>query len=171
MEEKIVNKVTESGIITINLEDYYHPGERIVYDLKANLYQELILREKDFREFIKSNNWSFYTNKNVALICTADAIIPTWAFMLLVSKIAPFANLVVVGSLEQLENALFESALSKINLLQYTGAKVVVKGCGQVPVPTFAYGEITRLLLPVVSSLMFGEPCSTVPVFKIAKSK
>jgi len=168
--EPIINRVTKSGLVTLDLEDYYHPGERIVYDLKDNLYMGLILKEKDFRDFLKSHDWSQYTGKNVALTCTEDAIVPTWAYMLLTLHLEPYANTVVFGSLQDLEEKLYFDAIARINLDDYRDGRVVVKGCSKVPVPTAAYVEITRLLRPVVQSLMFGEPCSTVPLYKRAKT-
>jgi Protein of unknown function (DUF2480) len=165
-EELIINKVINSGLVTFDLEDLYHKGERVVYDLKDNLFMDMILKEKDFREFLKNHDWTQYAEKNVAVICSEDAIVPTWAFMLLTLKLQPVANLVVFGSLEELENKLFFDALSKVDVEEFRGARVVVKGCSKVPVPTAAYVEITRLLQPVVQSLMFGEPCSTVPLYK-----
>lgn len=165
-EELIINKVTNSGLITFDLEDLYHPAERVVYDLKDNLFMGMILKEKDFREFLKNHDCTQYTGKNIAIICSEDAIIPTWAFMLLTIKLQSVANLVIFGNLEELENKLFFDALSKVNMEEFRGARVVVKGCSKVPVPTAAYVEITRLLQPVVQSLMFGEPCSTVPLYK-----
>jgi hypothetical protein len=165
-EEQIINKVTNSGLITFDLEDLYHKGKRVVYDLKDNLFMGMILKEKDFREFLKNHDWTQYAGKNIAVTCSEDAIIPTWAYMLLTLKLQPVANLVVFGSLEELENKLFFDALNKVNVEEFRGARVVVKGCSKVPVPTAAYVEITRLLQPVVQSLMFGEPCSTVPLYK-----
>ncbi|MES2519761.1 MAG: DUF2480 family protein [Bacteroidota bacterium] len=165
-EELIINKVINSGLVTFDLEDLYDRGERVVYDLKDNLFMGMILKEKDFREFLKNHDWTQYTGKNIAITCTEDAIIPTWAFMLLTIKLQPIANNIIFGTLEELENKLFFDALQKVNLEDYRGARVVVKGCSKVPVPTAAYVEITRLLQPVVQSLMFGEPCSTVPLYK-----
>lgn len=165
-EDMIINKVANSGLITLDLEEYYHAGERVIYDIAENLFQGLILREKDFREFLKQHNWAQYHNKNVAIVCSADAIVPTWAYMLLAIHLEPYANLYVFGSIEMLENALFQQALSRIELTQYSDAKVVIKGCSHVPVPTYAYVEITRLLKPYVKSIMYGEPCSTVPIYK-----
>ena len=165
-EEQIINKVTNSGLVTFDLEDLYHKGERVIYDLKENLFMGMILKEKDFREFLKNHDWTQYTGKNIAIICSEDAIVPTWAYMLLTLKLQPVTNLVVFGNLEELENKLFFDALSKVDVEEFRGARVVVKGCSKVPVPTAAYVEITRLLQPVVQSLMFGEPCSTVPLYK-----
>lgn len=164
--EEIINRVANSGLISLDLEDYYHKGERIVYDLKDNLFQGLILREKDFREFLKSHDWSGYHGKNVAITCTEDAIIPTWAYMLLTLYLEPFAAGIVFGDVNRLEEKLFFDALARIDVESFRDKKVVVKGCSKYPVPLSAYVEITRLLKPVVQSLMFGEPCSTVPLYK-----
>ena len=169
MSEPIVNRVASSALITFNLEDYYHDGERVVYDIRQNLFQDLILKEKDFRAFVKEHNWQQYEGNNVALICTTDAVIPTWAYMLLTTVISPYANLVVFGNLEALEQALFQQALAKIDLGQFKDQRVVIKGCSKVEVPTFAYVEIMRLLQPITKSLMYGEPCSTVPIYKVNK--
>ena len=166
---EIINKVAESSLITLNLEELIHPGERVIYDIKDNLFMGLILKEKDFRAFIKENDWSVYTGKNVAIINSADAIVPTWAYMLLASKLEKFANRYVFGSLESLEQALFQEAVAKINPEDYRDAKMVIKGCGSIPVPTYAYIEIMHKLLPVASSIMYGEPCSTVPIYKKPK--
>lgn len=166
---EIVNRVANSDLVLLNLEDYYSKGERVVYDIKDNLFQGLILREKDFRAFVKDNDWSVFTEKNVAIICSEDAIIPSWAYMLLISKIEPYANHVVVGDLDRLEQALFQAALRSIDASSYKDAKVIIKGCSKFPVPLFAYGELTRMLRPFVQSLMYGEPCSTVPIYKAAK--
>ena len=167
--EELINKVAQSALVTFNLEELIHPGERIVYDIKDNLFMGLILKEKDFRAFIKDNDWSVFTGKNVAIINSADAIVPTWAYMLLATKLQAYAHRYVFGNLEALEQVLFQEALSKINPEDYRDAKVVVKGCGNIPVPTFAYVEVMKTLLPVVSSIMYGEPCSTVPLYKRPK--
>lgn len=163
---EIINKVAQSGLISFDLANYYDKGERVVYDIKDNLFHGLILKEKDFREFIKTHDWSQFKGKNVAIICSADAIVPTWAFMLLVTKIEPFANMLVFGDLTVLEDALFRQALSKIDLNEYKDQRIVVKGCGDIPVPVSAYVEITRLFRPIAKSIMYGEPCSTVPLYK-----
>ncbi|GEO03752.1 hypothetical protein AAE02nite_14160 [Adhaeribacter aerolatus] len=167
--EELINKVAQSALVTLNLEELIHPGERVVYDIKDNLFMGLILKEKDFRAFIKDNDWSVYTGKNVAIINSADAIVPTWAYMLLATKLQTYANRYVFGNLEALEQALFQESLAKINTDDYRDAKVVVKGCGNIPIPTFAYVEVMKVLLPVVSSIMYGEPCSTVPLYKKPK--
>ncbi|WP_026462765.1 DUF2480 family protein [Adhaeribacter aquaticus] len=167
---ELINKVAQSALVTINLEDLIHPGERVIYDIKENLFMGLILKEKNFRDFIKENDWSAYAGKNVAIINSADAIVPTWAYMLLATKLKPHANRFVFGDLDALEQALFQDAFAKINPANYQDAKVVIKGCGNLPVPTYAYVEIMHLLLPVASSIMYGEPCSTVPIYKKPKA-
>ena len=167
---EIVNRVASSALVTIDLEDHYHSGERVLLDIKDWLFQGLLLKEKEFRAFVKEHNWEQYEGKNVAIICSSDAIIPAWAYMLVTTKLKS-AHLVVLGSLERLELTLFQQALARIDLQDLQGAKVVVKGCGNLPIPHSAYVEITRLLTPVVSSLMYGEPCSTVPVYKAPKNK
>lgn len=166
----IINKVAQSALVTLNLEELLHPGERVVYDIKDNLFQGLILREKDFRAFVKEHDWSVYTGKNVAIICSVDAIVPTWAYMLLATKLQAHANYYVFGDLEALEQALMQEAIAKIDPEEYRDGKVVIKGCGSIQVPTYAYVEIMRKLSPVVSSLMYGEPCSTVPLYKRPKT-
>lgn len=166
IQETIVNKVASSGLITLNLEEYLHTGDRVVYDIKDNLFHGLILREKDFREFVKTHDWQAYTGKNVAITCSADAIVPTWAYMLLANRLRPYVNEVVFGDLATLESVLFVKALAKIDVEKYKGERVVVKGCADVELPVAAYVEITNLLTPVVKSIMYGEPCSTVPIYK-----
>jgi hypothetical protein len=169
-EELIVNRVAKSGLVTLDLEDYFHPGERVVYDLKDNLFMGLILKEKDFREFLKTHDWAQYAGKNVAIVCSEDAIIPTWAFMLLAVHLEPYAHAFVFGDVLALETKLYDEAIAQIDVEQYRDARVVVKGCSKVPVPTSAYVELTRRLRPVVQTLMFGEPCSTVPLYKRPKA-
>lgn len=164
--EEITNKVANSGLVTIDLGEMYPAGERVVVDIKGQLFQELILREKDFREFIRTNDWSQYKDKYVALTCSADAVIPDWTWMLLASALEPFAKKIVFGNLEKLETVLFEEVLSHFDAEQFRDNRVVVKGCGDKPVPKTAYVELVRKLQPVVKSIMYGEPCSTVPVYK-----
>lgn len=166
MGEEINNRVATSGLISLDLEGYYHNGERVTYDIKQNLFQNMILKEKDFREFVRNNDWTEYAGKNVAIICSADAIIPTWAYMLLSSVLTPIANLVVFGDLNALEQALYQQAINNIDQEEFRDQRVVVKGCGEKAVPVFAYAEIVRKLQPVAKSIMYGEPCSTVPIYK-----
>lgn len=170
MSDEIINKVANSGLITIDLEEYYPKGERVVFDIKPLLFQELILKEKDFREYIKNNDWTAYKDKYVAVICSADAIVPTWAYMLVGLALEPFAKKTVFGNLETLETVLFHEVLEKIDALQYKEQRVVIKGCSNLPVATNAYMELAQKLKPYVKSIMYGEPCSTVPLFKAKTS-
>ncbi len=166
METEIINRVANSGLVSLDLEDYYQTGERVFFDLKDCLFMEQILKEKDFRTFLKTNDWDKYTGKNVAIGCSVDAIVPTWAYMLISLHLEPHAKNIIFGDLEALEIHLFQKALASLNLEAYRDARVVVKGCSKVQVPTAIYVEISHKLKPLVKSLMFGEPCSTVPLYK-----
>ncbi|HWZ35031.1 MAG TPA: DUF2480 family protein [Mucilaginibacter sp.] len=166
IQENFVNKVAQSGLVTLDPADFYTPGNRVVYDIKDNLFQGLILREKDFRDFVKEHDWSQYQDKLVALTCTADAIVPAWAYLLLANRMAPFAKEVIFGDLETLETVLYTKAFANIDVEQYRDQRLVIKGCGDIDVPVSAYVELGKKLSPVVKSLMFGEPCSTVPIYK-----
>ncbi|MEP7280083.1 MAG: DUF2480 family protein [Bacteroidota bacterium] len=165
-EDIIVNKVAESGLQEINLEEYYPAGETLIFDLKDFLFMGLILKEKDFREALKKLDFSIYQNKLVAVTCTADAIIPVWAFMLVASLLQPVAKEMVLGDDTFLHKTLFLRNINTINLEEYRDRRVVIKGCGDLETGPFAYFEITKLLRPLAKSIMYGEPCSTVPVFK-----
>jgi len=165
-EREIVNRVASSSLVTFDLEDYFQPGERALIDIAPQLYQGLVLREKEFRAYVKGHDWSQYKDKFVAITCSVEAIIPKWAYMLLTAALQPVARLVVFGDLDDLETRIFRDELARVDWSQFDGAKVVLKGCSKVEVPAAVYVEATRLLTPRVSSLMFGEPCSTVPVFK-----
>ncbi len=169
MEEQIVNKVSASSLITFDLEELYSPGERVLFDIKDLLFQGLILKEKDFRDFIKQHDWAQFKGKHVAITCSADAIVPTWAFMLLATVLQPFAQQVIFGSLEDLEKNLFQQKLNLVDWKKFRGEKVVIKGCSKVHVPVTAYVETVNRLRPLASSIMFGEACSTVPLFKQKK--
>ncbi len=166
IQENIINKVAQSGLVTLDPASFYPEGERVVYDIKDNLFMELILKEKDFREFVKSHDWAQYRDKFVAVTCTADAIVPAWAYMLLANKMAPYAKEVVFGDADVLETVLFIKNIADMDAEQYRDQRIVIKGCGDTPVPVSAYVELTKKLTPVVKSLMFGEPCSTVPIYK-----
>lgn len=168
-QDQIVNKVANSSLITFDLEHYFQPGERVLLDIKGQLFQGLILKEKDFRDYIKNHDWTQYQNKFVAISCSVDVIVPTWAYMLLAIALQPYANQVVFGTLEELEIAIFQENLAKVDWSQFKNAKVVIKGCSKINVPVAVYVEATNKLKPYASSMMFGEPCSTVPLFKKAK--
>ncbi len=166
MEDVIVNKVAESGLITLDLEEYYPEGVIAIFDLKDYLFMGMILKEKDYREALKGIDWSIYQNKNVCITCSADAVIPMWAYMLAAAYLQPVANEVVFGNEDFLHRTLFLKNLSKINKEDYADKRVVIKGCGDKAISETAYVEITKLLRPVVKSIMYGEPCSTVPIYK-----
>lgn len=169
-DDTIINKVASSGIITLDLEELYPQGERLVFDLKPLLWQEIALKEDDLRAFCKTHDWSQYRGKFVSVCCSADAIIPTWAFMLVATHLQPFAAFITQGDAEQLERAVFTRFVQQLDVEPYRAARVVVKGCSKLPVPLNAYVELNTKLLPMVKSLMFGEPCSTVPLYKAPKA-
>src|ERR1700761_6564323 len=166
IQENIINKVAQSGLVTLDPASFYPQGDRIVYDIKDNLYMELMLREKDFREFVKAHDWAQYAGKNVAITCTADAIVPAWAYMLIANRLAPYATEVVFGDADVLETVLYLKEIAKLDVEQYRDQRIVLKGCGDIEVPVSAYVELTKKLTPVVKSIMYGEPCSTVPIYK-----
>lgn len=163
---EIRNKIVESGIITLDLEKFFPEHEVVLFDIKDYLFMQMILKEKDFREALKTHNWDQYQNKNVGIVCTADAIIPLWAYMLITTYLQPVANFVGVGDKEEIQKRLMLKRISEINTADFADARVVIKGCGDLNISDYAYAEMTRLLLPVVKSIMYGEPCSTVPVYK-----
>lgn len=166
MNDPIINKVAESGLITLDLALYYPKSEVAVFDMKDHLFMGMILKEKDFRETLKNLDWSIYNDKNVAVFCSVDAVIPVWAYMLVASYLQPVAKEIVMGDEKELHKTIFLKNLSQINTTEFTDKKVVIKGCGDTPIGDFVYMEITKLLRPVVKSIMYGEPCSTVPVYK-----
>jgi hypothetical protein len=169
VENEIINRVANSSLITFDLQELSPKGELAEIDLKGILFQGLILREKDLRDFIKNHDWKQYEKKNVAVFCSADAVIPTWAYMLLGIALAPVAAKIVYGDRYALITALFNEALDKIDWEKYRDAKIVVKGCSDVHVPESAYVEAVVRLRPVAASILYGEPCSTVPLFKRPK--
>lgn len=163
-EEIIRNKVAESGIITIDPAGLINTGNIKVFDLKPFLFEGLVLKEKDFREALKNHDWEPYRGKDVALCCSADAIIPSWAYMLAASALQPYARTVITGNAEQLQSALLRKAVENLPLEEYRDKRIVIKGCSNVPLSI--YTDLVIRLQPVVISIMYGEPCSTVPVFK-----
>lgn len=164
--EEIVNKVAASGLVTINLEEFYPTGDRVSIDLAEQLWQGLALREKDFRSWIQTHDWSQYQGKHVAVFCSVDAIIPSWAFMLVATALSDYAVTVVQGNRNELEEVLFRNVVDGLDVTAYQDKRCVVKGCSNLPVPQSAYTHLVVRLKPVVRSIMFGEPCSTVPVYK-----
>lgn len=166
MENEIINRVAQSALTSIDLEEYYPKGQTAVFDLKDYLFMGLILKEKDFRASLQALNWEQFRDKNVAVTCSADAIIPMWAYMLVASNLQPIAKEVVFGDEKTMLQSLLIRNLSAIKGEDYTDRRVIVKGCGDVAIPEAAYVEITTRLRPYVKSLMYGEACSNVPIFK-----
>lgn len=166
MADTFTNKVAESGIITLNLEDYYPKEDVVVFDMKDHLFMGLILKEKDFREALKTLDCSIYENKYVALTCSADAIIPMWAYMLVVSLVQPFAKEIIFATSDTAKEKILVNNIEAIDAIPFTDTRVVIKGCGELPIGEVAYIAITKKLRPFAKSIMYGEPCSTVPVFK-----
>ncbi len=169
MADEIVNRVANSKLVTVDLEDFYPEGNRVVFDIKDWLLEGFLLREKDFREQAKNHDWEQYKNAYVALSCSSDAIIPAWAFMLLSTYLMPFAKKVVIGNLETLETALYQEIIAKTDFSHLTDAPVIVKGCSKKPVPNNAYIFLIEKIQPIAKSLMYGEACSSVPLFKNKK--
>lgn len=165
-EAPLVNRVASSGLITINLEDYYPSKEIIAFDLKDYLFHELILKEKDFRIALKEHNWQDYQDKIVLVYCSSDAILPVWSFMLVASYLKPMAAEVFQGSEEEFLKFHYYSVITEMDLSIHAEKRVVIKGCSDKHVPPSAYLEITKELQPYAQSIMYGEPCSTVPIFK-----
>ena len=166
MSEEIINKVAQSGLYTLDLEEYYPKEDIVVFDLKPLLFMEMILKEKDFRAALQAIDWSAYQDKILAVVCTADAIIPSWAYMLIAVAAQPFVKEIVLGDRATALRQAFLTNLRAIDTSAFTDTRVIVKGCGDLSVDGFAYLEIARRLRPVVKSIMYGEACSNVPVYK-----
>ena len=166
MSDEIINKVASSGLITLNLEDYFPKGKRVLFDMKTWLFEEMILKEKDFREKVKKHDWTAHQNQHIAIDCSTDAIIPVWAYMLISSSLSPFATTIVKGNLQTLETILYEKAIHKIDFNPFLNQRVIIKGCSNLPVCEHAFGLITHKLMPIANSIMYGEACSSVPIFK-----
>lgn len=168
---ELVNRVATSGLITIKLEDFFPQEEVVLFDLKDYLFMELILKEKDFRAALKEHDWTQYQDKNLVITCSADAIIPVWAYMLVAVYAEPYAAHIFQGTKEEFYKAAFMDALQSITGADYEDKRIVIKGCSDKPVPPAAYVELTRRLRPHAKSIMYGEPCSTVPLYKKPKPK
>jgi hypothetical protein len=166
MENELLNRVSESALITINLEDYYPKEEVAVFDLKDYLFMGLILKEKDFREALKNIDLTPFTGKAVAVTCSADAVIPMWAYMLVASVLQPVCKEVVFGNAEETKKQLLLTNIAALPVHEFADKRIVIKGCGDLPIGEAAYLQATKILRPVAKSIMYGEPCSTVPIFK-----
>ena len=167
---EIINRVVSSSIVSLNMEEFYPQEERVVFDLKGFLFEELMLKEKEFRKELKELDWTLFSNRWVAVYCSVDAIVPTWAYMLVCTYLEGVAKGYCVGNLDQLEQHIAETALDSLDLAEFKNRPVVIKGCSKFPIPLFAYGRLVSLLQNEAKSLMFGEPCSTVPLYKKGKS-
>ena len=166
---EIKNKVKESGIIQLDLADFKPKNELVGIDLSERLYQGLILKEKDFRLWLKENTWQQYEGKAVFIYCSAEAIIPTWAYMLVISMLMPYTEQVLAGTRIDLEKKMIQDNIVSMDLSTMTDQRVIIKGCSDIATPEYAMSELVRVLQPVVKSIMYGEPCSTVPIFKKKK--
>jgi hypothetical protein len=169
MSDEIVNKISNSKLINIDLEEFYPDGERVLFDIKDWLFEGIILKEKDFRASVKNHNWSSYKNACVALTCSEDAIIPSWAYLLLASELAVYAKKVVVGNLELLETVLFLEVIQNLNIEPFKDKPIIIKGCAQKPIPSSAFTMLIQKLQPIAKTIMYGEACSTVPLYKRKK--
>ncbi|MBK5214689.1 MAG: DUF2480 family protein [Flavobacteriaceae bacterium] len=166
MSEEIINRVANSKLVTFNLEDLYPKGERVAFDISQWFMEGIVLRESEFREKAKEHDWAQYQDKYVALFCSTDAIVPGWAYLLLSLQLAPFTKKVTVGSLEELESILFAELLQNLDISEYKDKPVIIKGCAHKPIPQNAYVLLAQKLQPVAKSIMYGEACSSVPLFK-----
>jgi hypothetical protein len=167
--EEIINKVANSTLEVFDLEDYYPKGMRVQLDISQWLLEGFLLKEKDFREHLKNHDWSQYQDQYVAINCSTDAIVPAWASILVAVQLAPFAKKIVNGTIEDLDGSLYEEILSKIDYSAYKNKPVIVKGCSRKPVPMRAYILATNYLQPFARSIMYGEACSAVPLYKETK--
>lgn len=166
MEEDIINRVANSKLVTVDLEDYYPKGNRILFDIKDWLLEGLVLREKDFREQVSLHDWSKYQDTYVALTCSTDAIIPAWAFMLISLHLQPFAKKTIIGNLEALETSIYQDIINNLDVSEFQDKPLIIKGCSKKPVPQNAYIMLSNKLKPIAKSIMYGEACSSVPLYK-----
>ncbi len=166
MAEEIINRVSNSKLINIDLEDFYPEGKRVLFDIKDWLFEGIILKEKDFREYVANHDWSQYQDAYVALTCSEDAIIPSWAYLLLSSELSPYAKKVVVGNLELLETVLFQAVISTIDISEFQDKPIIIKGCANKPIPASAFSFLIERIQPIAKNIMYGEACSTVPLYK-----
>ncbi|GFZ89395.1 hypothetical protein GCM10011531_21160 [Aquaticitalea lipolytica] len=166
MADEIINRVANSKLIVVDLEDYYPKGERTLFDIKDWLYEELVLREKDFRDYVSKHNWEQYQDHYVALTCTSDAIVPAWAFMLVTMQLQPYAKRIIIGDLQQLETSIYQDIIQNLDTNSFLDKPLIIKGCSNKPVPENAYILLSQKLKPIAKSIMYGEACSSVPLYK-----
>lgn len=166
MAEEIVNRVANSKLVVIDLEDYYPSGRRVLLDIKDWLFEGLVLREKEFRAQASTHDWSQYRDAYVALTCSTDAIVPAWAYMLLTMHLEPYAKKILIGNLEHLEVSIYQTIVENMDVSPFKGKPLIIKGCSNKPVPANAYILLSQKLKPIANSIMYGEACSSVPLFK-----
>jgi len=166
MTDNIVNRVANSSLKTIDLEDFYPSEKRIVIDIKPWLINEFILKEKDFRIALKNHDWSQYKNQYIALKCSSNAIIPSWAYMLITTYLSPFSKKIIVGTLQELETSIFQDIISNFNIEEFKNKSIIIKGCANKSIPETAYIQLIEKLQSIAKSIMFGEACSSVPLYK-----
>lgn len=169
MSDKIINRIAKSKLVNIDLEAFYPDGNRVLFDIKDWLFEGIVLKEKEFRKHVANHDWSQYKNCYVALACSEEAIIPSWAYLLISSKLAPFAKKIVVGNLELLETLIFNEIIQNLTIEDYRGKPIIIKGCAEKPVPYSAFSILIQKLVPIAKSIMYGEACSTVPLYKRKK--
>ena len=166
MPDEIINRVANSKLITIDLEDYYPKGQRVLFDVKDWLFEGFVLREKDFRNRVSEFDWSQYKDSYVALTCSSDAIIPGWAYMLLSIQLETYAKKIVIGTLDNLETSIYQDIINNLDVSDFKGKPIIIKGCSNKPVPQNAYIMLSNKLKPIAKSIMYGEACSSVPLFR-----
>lgn len=169
MADDIINRVAQSKLVVVDLEDFYPKGKRVLFDIKDWLYEGLVLREKNFRQLVKDYDWSVHQDQYVALTCSTDAIIPAWAYMLIALELVPYSKQTIIGDLETLETSIYQTIINSLDLNAYQDKPVIIKGCSHKPVPDNAYIMLSEKLKPVANSIMYGEACSSVPLFKRKK--
>lgn len=166
MAEDIVNRVANSQLVTLDLEDYYPEGKRFLFDIKDWLFKGLVLREKEFRSYVKTHDWSQYKDQYLAITCSTDAIVPAWAYMLITASLEPYSRKMVIGNLVDLETSIYQDIINNLDFSEFEDKRVIIKGCSNKPVPLNAYTQLTHNLKSVAKSIMFGEACSSVPIHK-----
>ncbi len=166
LEEDIINRVANSKLVTVDLEDYYPKGHRVLFDIKEWLLEGLVLREKDFRGHVSQYDWSQYKDSYVALTCSTDAIIPAWAFMLISIQLQPYAKKIIIGNLDALETSIYQDIINNLDVSEFKDKPLIIKGCSKKPVPQNAYIMLSNKLKPIAKSIMYGEACSSVPLYK-----
>ena len=166
MPEDIVNRVANSKLVVVDLEDCYPVGKRMLFDIKDWLFEGLVLREKEFRAQVNTHDWSQYQDTYVALTCSTDAIVPAWAYMLLTIHLEPYAKKILIGDLEQLEGSIYQTIIEHLDVAPFKDKPLIIKGCSNKPVPANAYILLSQKLKPIAKSIMYGEACSSVPLFK-----